>query len=86
MTNVAFGYDEYLVTRELLITTINDSLTEEDKEFLLAFTKGEPDWSKVDYSEYSAIKWKLLNINKLKEGNSQRHREQIEMLEQILFE
>lgn len=85
MTDVAFGYDEYQTTRELLIKTINDSLTEEDKEFLLAFTKGEPNWSKVDYSKYPAIRWKLLNINKLKENNLVKYKEQIEELERVFF-
>lgn len=85
MTDVAFGYDDYQATRELLIKTINDSLTEEDKKFLLAFSKGEPDWSKFDYSEYPAIRWKLLNINKLKESNPQKYEEQIEKLNPQVF-
>ena len=85
MTDLAFGYDEYQVTRQLLIETINDSLTIEDKKFILAFTKGAPDWSKVNYSEYPAIRWKLLNIQKLKESNTQKNEKQVEILNQILF-
>lgn len=85
MTDNSFGNDEYQATREKLIILINESLTLEDKKFLLAFSKGEPDWIKVDYSKYPAIKWKLLNINKLKENNPQKFTEQINILEQILF-
>lgn len=85
MTDNSFGNDEYQATREKLIILINESLTLEDKKFLLAFSKGEPDWIKVDYSKYPAIKWKLLNINKLKDNNPQKFTEQINILEQILF-
>ena len=85
MTYNTFGDNEYQETREQLIKMINESLTTEDKEFLLAFSKGEPDWKKVDYSKYPAIRWKLINIKKLKESNPKKHREQVEMLRQILF-
>lgn len=85
MTDYFFGNEEYQTTREQLVKMINKSLTHEDKEFLLAFSKGEPDWRLVDYSKYPAIRWKLLNINKLKEINPQKHKDQIEILEHILF-
>ena len=85
MTDTAFGYDEYVNTREALIKMINESLTKEDKEFLLAFSKGEPDWTNVDYRKYPAIKWKLLNIDKLKEGNPQKYKETVEILKHILL-
>ncbi len=85
MTNSSFGYDEYQAIREQLVKMINESLTLEDKEFLLAFSQGEPDWKKVDYSKFPAVKWKLLNIKKLKESNPQKHKEQVDILERILF-
>jgi hypothetical protein len=51
---------------------------------LLAFSKGEPNWIKIDYSTYPAIRWKLLNINKLKENNPQKHAEQVAELRKLL--
>jgi predicted nucleotidyltransferase component of viral defense system len=84
MTDNSFGCDEYEDTRKQLVKTINASLTIEDKNFLLAFFKGKPDWTTIDYSNYPAIKWKLLNINKLKDSNLQKYKEQLEMLEQVL--
>lgn len=84
MTDHTFGYDEYESTRKLLIKTIHDSLTKEDKEFLLAFAKGEPDWSRVNYGSFPAIKWKLLNIKKLKGSNPQKFEEQVEALKEVL--
>ena len=80
MTDSRFGLDEYQNTREQFIDIINKSLTLEDKKFLIAFSKGEPDWSKKDYSKFPAVKWKLLNINKLKDTNPQKHQEQVEAL------
>jgi predicted nucleotidyltransferase component of viral defense system len=85
MTDIFFGNKEYRATKEELIRLINESLTPEDKEFLLAFSKGEPDWTKVDYRKYPAVKWKLLNIKKLKEQNPHKYTEQIDILEQIFF-
>ena len=85
MTDNTFGYDEYEATREQLIKTISESLTHDDKEFLLAFSKGEPDWTKVDYSKYPAVRWKLLNINKLKTGNPLKYIEQVNAVKRVLF-
>jgi hypothetical protein len=50
----------------------------------LAFSKGEPDWMKVDYSKYPAMKWKLQNINKLKEQNLPKYNDQIDAAKQVL--
>lgn len=85
MTDNVFGYDEYQTTREQLIKMINESLTTEDKEFLLTFSKGEPDWTKVDYSKYPAVRWKLLNINKLKTGNPSKYIEQVNAVKRSLL-
>ncbi|MFA5650632.1 MAG: nucleotidyl transferase AbiEii/AbiGii toxin family protein [Proteiniphilum sp.] len=84
MTDNSFGYDEYQATRKQLIRIINESLTPEDKNFLLAFSKGEPDWTKNDYSKYPAVRWKLLNINKLKEINPQKYTEQVDAVKRVL--
>lgn len=84
MTDAAFGHDEYENTRALLIKMVNESLTNKDKEFLLAFAKGEPDWSEVNYRQYPVIRWKLLNIINLKKNNIQKYEEQIKMLEEVV--
>ena len=85
MTDLSFGYDEYETTRNQLIRMVNESLTPTDKEFLLSFSKGEPDWTTVDYSKYPAIKWKLQNINLLKKTNPQKYAEQVVAIKQILY-
>jgi hypothetical protein len=73
MTNHTFSYEEFEDTREQVILEVNKSLTDRDKAFLLDFTKGEPVWDDVDYSMFPAIRWKLLNIRKLKESNLQKY-------------
>jgi len=83
MTDQIFSYEEFEETRKQVISKVNKSLTDKDKAFLLAFTKGDPIWDNVDYSMYPAIRWKLLNIQKLKAINPQRYQEQIELLEEL---
>ena len=83
MTNQIFSYEDFEKTREQVIAVINKSLTDKDKTFLLAFTKGEPIWANVDYSMFPAIRWKLLNIQKLKTNNPSKYQEQIELLQEL---
>lgn len=83
MTDHSFTVAEYEITRKQLIETIRKNLTEEEKAFLMAFAKGEPDWTKFDYSEFPAIRWKLLNIKKLKKNNPEKLQEQVVELENL---
>ena len=72
MTFVPFTYEDFEATRERLISEINDALSEEDRQFLIGLTAGEPDWSLYPIAgleHMSAIKWKLLNIQRLKKDN-----------------
>jgi predicted nucleotidyltransferase component of viral defense system len=84
MTDQPFSYKEYQETRDRLIIEVNRSLTERDREFLIAFSKGEPVWENVNYSMYPAIRWKLHNIQELKKNNPQKYREQTELLQRTL--
>ncbi|MDR1459684.1 MAG: nucleotidyl transferase AbiEii/AbiGii toxin family protein [Bacteroidales bacterium] len=84
MSNMPFTYDEFDTTRNLLVSTIHKSLTNRDKDFILAFAKGEPKWDMADYGMYPAIKWKLLNIRNLKQNNYPKFAEQVNNLEKAL--
>jgi predicted nucleotidyltransferase component of viral defense system len=46
-----------------------------DKQFLLKFKQGTPDWSLHDFSIFPAVQWKLLNIQHLKTQNPAKHKE-----------
>jgi hypothetical protein len=83
LTNRNFSYEEFEVTREQVISEINKALTDKDKAFLVAFTKGEPIWSDVDYSMFPAIQWKFLNISKLQAANPLKYLQQIELLQKL---
>ncbi|HEC44251.1 MAG TPA: nucleotidyl transferase AbiEii/AbiGii toxin family protein [Bacteroides sp.] len=87
MTTVEFSYEDYVATRALLIKTIGESLTDEDKRFFLSFESGEPDWELFPIpvlKHLPAIQWKLININKLQEGNPAKHKQMIENLKGVL--
>lgn len=84
MTDVQFTYEEYESTREKLIKEILKSLTNTDIEFLISFKSLTPDWSIYPYGEYPSIKWKLLNLNKLKDKNLKKYNEQVDRLKNFL--
>ncbi len=88
MSDVPFEYADFEATRTDLIEKINQNLTNIDREFMLSFETGNPDWEKCcagDLSSFPAIQWKLKNIQTLKEKNSSKFNEGIEKLRQFLF-
>jgi len=84
MSEEGFTYEDFEKTRNRLIKTIHESLTNEDKKFLLNFEKGAPDWEVYDFKDFPAVQWKQQNLQKLKEGNPQKHQEQIGFLKDQL--
>jgi len=84
MTNEEFTYQEFEKIRKELVPLIQKSLTDNDKEFLLSFVSGSPNWKDFDYSKYPAIKWKQLNINRLKQGNPIKFSASIKKLDDLL--
>ena len=87
MTETPFGYEDYLESRTALLSLVNGGLTITDKEFLLSFEQGEPDWNKCcagDLSQYPSVQWKLLNIGKLKESNPVKFEQGLNKLSRYL--
>ena len=80
MSDETFTYEDFETTRNLLIQTIHENLTEKDKEFLLSFENCTPDWSLYIFEDYPAVQWKLQNLQKLKETNAEKHSEQLKKL------
>ena len=61
-------------------------LTEEDKKFLVSFELGNPDWEHSDYgdfADYPSVKWKLLNLEKLKKSNPRKLQDEADKLKKI---
>jgi predicted nucleotidyltransferase component of viral defense system len=83
MSDIPFSYNDFENARKDLIEKVNGVLTDEDKDFLISFEQGEPEWSKCsvgNLSNYPSVKWKLQNILKLKETNPKKHKYGIEKL------
>jgi predicted nucleotidyltransferase component of viral defense system len=62
-------YDELVAIRDRLIETIKNTMTENEKKFLLSIKQGQPDWDLIPVEGVDllpAIQWKLINIRKMK--------------------
>lgn len=75
MTREPVSLDELLMTREKLITSLATMMTAQDKNFLRSFKAKQPDWSLLglkDIKDLPAVKWKLLNLNRMSAEQHQR--------------
>jgi hypothetical protein len=79
-----FTYDDFQQVRDNLIQRVRQSLTAQDKVFLLSVNRLNPDWSIYDYEAFPSVKWKLLNLAHFKKTNPKAHQSQLALLEQIL--
>lgn len=73
-------------TREWMLNALKSQFTPRDKDFLMGFKKGEPNWSLFDVPSVAslpAIQWKLLNLKKLKAINPEKHDALISKLESV---
>lgn len=87
MTDTPFTYEEFESARIDLINKVNSLFDKSDKEFLLSFEMGEPNWKKCcagDLSEHPSIKWKLQNILNLKYSNFTKFNSGVEKLRDYL--
>ena len=83
MTDTPFSYQDYEEARTKLIKIVNGGLTEGDKQFLIGFEEGDPDWSKCcagNLEAYPSVKWKLQNICTLKKKNPEKHKDGVDKL------
>ncbi|MBY0315664.1 MAG: nucleotidyl transferase AbiEii/AbiGii toxin family protein [Bdellovibrionales bacterium] len=76
MTKVKFDYSDFEKTRDWLNKQIQRMLTNNDKEFLLKFFDGNPDWELFKYPEAKvlpAVQWKLQNLLKMDKSKRVRY-------------
>jgi hypothetical protein len=84
MSEEQFTYEEYEFIRVKMIKTVQESLTEEDKLFILAFKDVAPNWSIYNFEAYPSIIWKLINLEKIKASNPKKHNELYDSLKRKL--
>ena len=85
MVNTEVTFEELKKTRELLIDTIKESLTDKEKHFLIGFKKLTPDWSLLGLEKAKilpSVQWKILNLKKM---SSKKRNLQCKLLEEKLF-
>lgn len=82
-----FTYDDFENAREKLVKVIHSILTKDDKQLLLSFKAGTPDWSLSSIKQLQnlpAVKWKLANIIKLKKDKPHKHTDLLKKLHKVL--
>jgi predicted nucleotidyltransferase component of viral defense system len=87
MTTGPIELNDLLAARERMIATIQNSLDQNERDFLRSFVRNEPDWGALDIpnlDKFPAIRWKLQNLERLREVNRQKYDEQHEQLAALL--
>jgi len=83
MAGLAFSYEMFVNARDSLINLINHSLSIEDKEMIIRFSEGRLVGKAVEWRHFLGVKWKLLNIEKLKESNPEKFNLQVKLLREL---
>lgn len=86
MSEIPFGYNDFEATREKLVSDVNSVMTEEDRQFLIAFEELAVDWENTPYSyfkEYPSVRWKMQNLQKLKASNPKKLKTEADKLRNI---
>lgn len=87
MTNTPVTLTDLLAVPEAMVAALKAQLTERDKDFLMSFKQGTPDWTLFDApaaEQLPAIRWKLQNLQQLSQKNPEKHQESLSKLEQVL--
>lgn len=83
MTEETFTYNDHKETFEKLVKIIQTSFTEADKDFIIGFHNLNPDWDLLglkNAKNLPAIKWKLQNLQKLKEQNLEKFNAELDKI------
>jgi predicted nucleotidyltransferase component of viral defense system len=85
MSSEEFTYEDYEETRVSLLKILHETLTDEDKVFLLSLKELKPDWTLYDFERFPGIAWKLDNLLKLKTANPEKYNKLYDALKQKLY-
>jgi hypothetical protein len=83
MTSTPVTLEQLEATREQQFESLPKALTAAHRAFLLSMVQADPDWRQMPFAhlqELPAIRWKLMNLAKLKKTNPQRFVQQYDEL------
>lgn len=86
MTTEVVPLEDLLQTRTRLIADIGSRFNISTKDFLLSLHDGNPDFDTINRAqaaELPAVRWKLLNLQKLMEQNPEKHAQQRSQIEAL---
>lgn len=86
MTKVHVSLDDLLETRDRLVADIRSRLDGKARTFLLSLHDGTPDFDAIERpraADLPAVRWKLINLEKLKMDNLAKHAEHRSALEAL---
>lgn len=87
MTKEKFSYKDHLSVIHQLIDEVTSVFSKTDKDFLISFFNAKPYWNLIEIeklNELPAIKWKLKNLESLKNKNIEKFDSQLKFLENML--
>lgn len=84
MTDEPFTYQMFEEVRIAIHEKILKSINTDDRELLKSFVKGNPVWGNKPWADFPGIRWKLMNINKLKSTNHNKFQTQLQLLDEVL--
>ncbi len=85
MTEIAVSLEELESTRDQLTEVISNTLTDNEKQFLLSFKAMKPQWDLLGLDgieKLPAVKWKMIN---LKNMSKDKHKTAYQKLERCLL-
>jgi len=86
MTKVHVSLEDLLETRKRLVADIRSRLDGKVRTFLLSLHDGTPDFDAIERpraADLPAVRWKLINLEKLKRDNLAKHAEHRSALEAL---
>lgn len=87
MTTTPVSLEELLDTRKRLMADIQSRFDDNTKRFLLSLHDGSPDFDIIERPQAAylpAVRWKLINLKKLRDENPSKHIVQRGILEALL--
>lgn len=85
MTLMPVTVPELEQTRTTMISLIQSRLTERQRQFLLSFKRGEPDWGLLNLTgvvDLPAVQWKLQNVRRM---TPVKREQALERLRRVLY-